>query len=146
MWRPSKLPMATTVPPGKAGRSWSPRRTCIGSDDDGLGFFQVAHPELLEAGIQESFLLRLQVSLGPVFEEVEDIDKPPGQAQVHFRPRLVRFAHEAGLEQSLGIKGQNEGAEIEGGQEFLSGSLGRRFRPFRSARVVCGHYHPRVEL
>src|SRR4030042_2166317 len=68
-WSPSKLPMATTVPSGKAGRSGSPRSTFMGGlGNKDLGFFQIVHPELLEAGLEEFFLFRLQVPLGPVLE------------------------------------------------------------------------------
>src|SRR4030065_2782016 len=88
----------------------------LGRND--LGLLQIVHPELLEAGLEEFFLFRLQVPLSPVLEEVEHIDEPSGQVEIHLFLCLVRVAQQAQVEEGLGIKRENDGAEIEGGQEL----------------------------
>ena len=84
-----------------------------------FGLVREPEVELLETGLQEFLFLGSQPAPGPVLEQVQKIDQSAGQPEVFRRGSGDGVSDDAQLDEGLGVKREDNRAEIERRQELL---------------------------
>src|SRR5512135_1945157 len=95
----------------------SPQTTRMALHLDQVRLLEVDHLELADHALEELLLPLLEVALGLVLEDVQEVDVALGQRQVQRRLVRGRVVDEPELDDDREIEQIDDGAELEGRKE-----------------------------